>query len=100
MVIPEKRKNYLFMLDEIQHTSGTWRFRKMIGNQIGDLATLFDAQTVYSELIPYFVALIQDPVAKIRKLTYKQVTKILDSLTPLPAKKKRISGKNLHIEYC
>jgi len=85
----EKRKNYLYLLDEIQNTCVNWRLRKIIGRQIGDLAELYDAQTVFTDIVPYFIALIQDSVAKIRKSTLPQITKILDSLKSLPNKKKK-----------
>jgi len=88
-----KRKNYLYLLDEIQNTSGNWRFRNIIGKQIGDIAQVIDAQTTFTEIVPYFLALIQDPVAKIRETTWPQITKILDSLKPLPAKKKELIEK-------
>jgi len=93
LVPADKRKKYLYLLDEIQNTSGNWRFRNIVGKQIGDLAMVFDAQTTFTEIVPYFLALIQDTVAKIRKSTWPQITKILDALKP---DKKKNSSKNYH----
>jgi len=95
LIPTEKRKKYLYLLDEIQNTSGNWRFRNILGKQIGDLAEACDAQTNFTEIVPYFLALIQDPVGKIRRSTWPQITKILDSLKPLPDKKKDFIEKLL-----
>uniref|UniRef100_A0A6B2L0P7 TOG domain-containing protein n=1 Tax=Arcella intermedia TaxID=1963864 RepID=A0A6B2L0P7_9EUKA len=77
----EKRKNFLWVLEEVQHSDVDWRLRKIIGQQIGELSLLFDSNTTYNEITPYFFGLVQDPVAKIRKITLSQAGKIVESLS-------------------
>lgn len=64
---PAKRADYFTVLEEIQHAPGSWRFRRLIAKQLGQLSALFDAATVQKELIPFVNALLIDPVASVRK---------------------------------
>jgi len=91
LVSSAKRLNYLYILDEIQHSSVYWRLRQLISKQIGDLAKLFDSKTSLSEIVPYIIALLQDPVASIRKCCLSQINTVFESLTSVPDKKQFIN---------
>jgi len=77
---PEKRKKYTYILEDIQNSSVNWRFRKLIGKQIGSLASVYDFQTNYTDIVPLVHALIQDPVARVREATIPEVGKVIQSL--------------------
>lgn len=64
---PAKRKEFLPVLYEIQHSPGNWRFRKLIARQLGALAHLFDTDVAQREIVPFALALIADGVAAVRK---------------------------------
>jgi len=91
MVSAGKRLNYFYILDEIQHSNVYWRLRQLISKQIGELAKLFDSKTSLAEIVPYAIALLQDPVASIRKCCLKQLTKVFESLSSGPDKKQFIN---------
>eukprot|EP01128_Nolandella_sp_AFSM9_P009763 TRINITY_DN640_c0_g2_i1.p1 TRINITY_DN640_c0_g2~~TRINITY_DN640_c0_g2_i1.p1 ORF type:complete len:840 (-),score=221.90 TRINITY_DN640_c0_g2_i1:103-2340(-) len=84
---PEKRKQYFSVLEEIQHAPGSWRLRLLISQQLGDLATFFDAETVQAELVPFVHALLDDPVASVRKSPLSGLSNIAKALVPLPEKR-------------
>lgn len=73
-VSPSKRKDFLPILQEIQHSPGNWRFRKLIARQLGNLAALFDAEVTQRDIVPFSLALIGDGVASVRKNAQLGVT--------------------------
>jgi len=81
-------------VDEIQNTATiNWRFRKLIGKQIGALSQIYDVQTGYYHIVPNVYNLLRDPVAQVRKATLPEVSKVLTSLSSDPEKKREFGEK-------
>jgi len=76
---PDTRKNYLYVLEELQQPKVNWRFRRLIAKQLGDLSEVFSAETVALHILPMALKLQLDPVAAVRKALYPQLGKIIKS---------------------
>ena len=71
---PERRKDYVDTLIEIQVHGANWRFRKLLAKQLGTLATLFDISTVTSSIIPMAIQLCEDQVTTVRYAVTQEVS--------------------------
>lgn len=81
-VLPEPcRVSYLPWLHDILHTEKTnpfnWRLRQSLALQLPDLISLPPPDSVYNTLFPLVMTLLQDPVASVRKESFKGVAKMI-----------------------
>uniref|UniRef100_A0A6B2L0B2 TOG domain-containing protein n=1 Tax=Arcella intermedia TaxID=1963864 RepID=A0A6B2L0B2_9EUKA len=76
----ERRKTYTYVLEDLLQPPLNWRFRKLIGKQIGDLACIYDDKTISNEIMPIVYSLISDPVARVRRAALPQIGKVIVSL--------------------
>eukprot|EP01125_Pyxidicula_operculata_P010092 TRINITY_DN3323_c0_g1_i1.p1 TRINITY_DN3323_c0_g1~~TRINITY_DN3323_c0_g1_i1.p1 ORF type:complete len:494 (-),score=82.36 TRINITY_DN3323_c0_g1_i1:450-1931(-) len=73
IISDDLRFKYFYIMDEIQHSAVNWRFRKLIARQIGDLSSIFSAEVVHCEIVPFAAALMVDPVASVRLAIQSEV---------------------------
>eukprot|EP00595_Chromulina_sp_UTEXLB2642_P000526 CAMPEP_0196762954 /NCGR_PEP_ID=MMETSP1095-20130614/3119_1 /TAXON_ID=96789 ORGANISM="Chromulina nebulosa, Strain UTEXLB2642" /NCGR_SAMPLE_ID=MMETSP1095 /ASSEMBLY_ACC=CAM_ASM_000446 /LENGTH=761 /DNA_ID=CAMNT_0042115121 /DNA_START=264 /DNA_END=2549 /DNA_ORIENTATION=+ len=73
------RVSYLPVLHDILHSTNpfNWRLRQSLAVQLPELLDLPPKHEVYSMLFPLIMTLLQDPVAGVRKETYKGVAKLI-----------------------
>jgi len=76
------RVSYLPLLHDILHTTNpfNWRLRKHLACQLPDLAVLPPKEDLYRTLFPTVMILLQDPVASVRRYTFKGVTSLINIL--------------------
>jgi hypothetical protein len=74
--------SYLPLLHDILHTTNpfNWRLRKHLACQLPDLAVLPPKEDLYRTLFPTVMILLQDPVASVRRYTFKGVTSLINIL--------------------
>jgi hypothetical protein len=73
------RVSYFPLLHDILHTSNpfTWRLRQSLAVQLPALIDLPPKHEVYTTLFPLVMTLLQDPVASVRRDSFKGVAKLL-----------------------
>eukprot|EP01041_Mallomonas_annulata_P008877 gene8877-18379_t len=73
------RISYLPLFNEILHSTNpfNWRLRQTLASQLPDLMSLPPPHNVYSTLFPLAMTLLQDPVAHVRRETFRGVAKML-----------------------
>ncbi|CAE7668823.1 Ppp4r1, partial [Symbiodinium microadriaticum] len=78
------RVSYLPLLDDILLATSpfNWRLRQSLASQLSDLVKLPPPQNVYGTLFPLAMTLVQDPVAEVRKESFRGVAKMLRVLEP------------------
>jgi len=76
----ETRIKYLYLLHEGVAKKNNWRFRKLIGDQIGSLASLYPADVVQSEIVPIALELFRDPVVCVRNAVLAKLSLLVHSL--------------------
>lgn len=74
---PEKRQSYVSVLEDIQMSSVNWRFRKLIAKQLGQIASLFDDETVRMHIIPIVLQLFEDQVTAVRHATAGEIAGLI-----------------------
>ena len=76
------RVSYLPLLHDILHTTNpfNWRLRKHLACQLPDLVVLPPKEDLYRTLFPTVMVLLQDPVASVRRYTFKGVTSLINIL--------------------
>eukprot|EP00339_Tiarina_fusa_P026524 CAMPEP_0117008902 /NCGR_PEP_ID=MMETSP0472-20121206/8245_1 /TAXON_ID=693140 ORGANISM="Tiarina fusus, Strain LIS" /NCGR_SAMPLE_ID=MMETSP0472 /ASSEMBLY_ACC=CAM_ASM_000603 /LENGTH=610 /DNA_ID=CAMNT_0004711061 /DNA_START=14 /DNA_END=1846 /DNA_ORIENTATION=+ len=77
---PERRKDYVDIITDIQLHGGNWRFRKLLAKQLGKLASLFDISTVTTSIIPMAIQLCEDQVTTVRYAVTKELGLFLSHL--------------------
>eukprot|EP01122_Echinamoeba_exundans_P007798 TRINITY_DN2473_c0_g1_i1.p1 TRINITY_DN2473_c0_g1~~TRINITY_DN2473_c0_g1_i1.p1 ORF type:complete len:587 (-),score=154.87 TRINITY_DN2473_c0_g1_i1:119-1879(-) len=83
---PAVREEFLHVLDDIQKDT-SWRFRKLLAKQLGDLSMLYSSDVVSDSVVPIFLALLQDTVVAVRKPLIKSLGKMIQSLDSTPEKR-------------
>ena len=78
------RVSYLPLLADIIVASSpfNWRLRRSLASQLSELVLLPPPQNVYGTLFPLAMTLVQDPVAEVRKESFRGVAKMLRVLEP------------------
>lgn len=73
------RKSYLPLLHDILHSTNpfNWRLRQSLASQLPELIMLPAVEDLYATLFPLVMTLLQDPVASVRRDSYKGVVKML-----------------------
>eukprot|EP00011_Vannellida_sp_DIVA3-517-6-12_P010523 CAMPEP_0114617832 /NCGR_PEP_ID=MMETSP0168-20121206/7397_1 /TAXON_ID=95228 ORGANISM="Vannella sp., Strain DIVA3 517/6/12" /NCGR_SAMPLE_ID=MMETSP0168 /ASSEMBLY_ACC=CAM_ASM_000044 /LENGTH=650 /DNA_ID=CAMNT_0001828973 /DNA_START=214 /DNA_END=2166 /DNA_ORIENTATION=+ len=74
---PEKRQSYVSVLEDIQMSSVNWRFRKLLAKQLGQVASLFDEETVRMHIIPIVLQLFEDQVTAVRHATAAEIAGLI-----------------------
>jgi len=83
-VLSEKtRQEYVETILEIQTHGTNWRFRKLLAKQLGDIAELYNAETVESAIIPLAIQLCEDQVTTVRYAVTSQLGVLLKQLTEM-----------------
>ena len=74
------RVSFLPLLHDILHSTNpfNWRLRQSLAVQVPDLIDLPNRENLYTSLFPLIMTLLQDPVAGVRKDTYKGVSKLIN----------------------
>lgn len=94
-MLPELcRVSYLPLLHDILHSTNpfNWRLRRHLAYQLPDLILLPRKEDLYRTLFPTVMILLQDPVACVRRNTFKGVTSLINQLYAL------ISVENNNLE--
>ena len=73
------RVAYLPLLHDILHSSNPfhWRLRQLIALQLSELMGMCTVESVFELLFPLVMTLLQDPVAAVRKASYRGVATLL-----------------------
>ncbi len=76
------RISYLPVLHDILHSTNpfNWRLRQALALQLPELIDLPPKKDVFSMLFPLVMILLQDPVADVRKDSFKGVAKLINVL--------------------
>eukprot|EP00599_Poterioochromonas_sp_BG-1_P001708 CAMPEP_0173150372 /NCGR_PEP_ID=MMETSP1105-20130129/10924_1 /TAXON_ID=2985 /ORGANISM="Ochromonas sp., Strain BG-1" /LENGTH=793 /DNA_ID=CAMNT_0014065501 /DNA_START=238 /DNA_END=2619 /DNA_ORIENTATION=+ len=76
------RISYLPILHEILHSTNrfNWRLRQYLAFQLPDLVALPPKTDVYRTLFPTIMTLLQDPVASVRRESFKGVSSLLNAV--------------------
>eukprot|EP01094_Clydonella_sp_ATCC50884_P019139 TRINITY_DN3679_c0_g1_i1.p1 TRINITY_DN3679_c0_g1~~TRINITY_DN3679_c0_g1_i1.p1 ORF type:complete len:563 (-),score=208.60 TRINITY_DN3679_c0_g1_i1:427-2115(-) len=74
---PDTRQNYVAIVEEIQAESVNWRFRRLIAQQLKEIATLMGVDTIRSSVIPMASELCLDQVARVREAAVKDIGPLL-----------------------
>lgn len=76
------RISYLPILHEILHSTNrfNWRLRQYLAFQLPDLVSLPLKSDVYRTLFPTIMTLLQDPVASVRRESFKGVSSLLNAV--------------------
>ena len=79
------RVSYLPLLHDILHSTNpfNWRLRSYLALQLPELLCLPPQESVYQTLFPLVMTLLQDPVASVRRESYKGVAKMILLLADL-----------------
>ena len=79
------RVSYLPLLHDILHSTNpfNWRLRRYLALQLPELLCLPPQESVYQTLFPLVMTLLQDPVASVRRESYKGVAKMILLLADL-----------------
>jgi serine/threonine-protein phosphatase 4 regulatory subunit 1 len=93
VIAAAKRKEFLPVLHEIQHSPVNWRFRKLIARQIGQLAQLFEIDVSQKEIVPFAVALLCDGVASVRRNCQLGLGALIHTLAISPEKQSEFLQK-------
>jgi len=82
MLSPPICLSYLPLLHEIIHSTNpfNWRLRQSLTVQLSDLIELPPPTSVYTTLFPLVMTLLQDPVASVRRDSFKGVAKLINLL--------------------
>jgi hypothetical protein len=76
------RISYLPILHEILHSTNrfNWRLRQYLALQLPDLVALPPKPDAYRTLFPTIMTLLQDPVASVRRESFKGVSALLNAV--------------------
>lgn len=76
------RVSYLPILHEILHSTNrfNWRLRQYLAIQLPDLVALPPKSDAYRTLFPTIMTLLQDPVASVRRESFKGVSALLNAV--------------------
>lgn len=74
---PETREEYMGIVEEIQSESVNWRFRRLIAQQLTEIAKLVETDTIRSTIVPMAVQLCQDQVARVRDAAVQDIGPLL-----------------------
>ena len=82
------RVSYLPSLHDILHNTNpfNWRLRQSLAVQLPDLLGLPAENDIFNALFPLVMTLLQDPVASVRKDSYRGVSKLIHILNRLSEK--------------
>ena len=91
------RVSYLPVLHDILHSTNpfNWRLRQLLALQLPELINLPPKRDVYMILFPLVMTLLQDPVAMVRKESYKGAAKMINVLYELTLQQQT---QTVHIE--
>ena len=93
------RVSYLPLLHDILHSTNpfNWRLRSYLALQLPELLCLPPQESVYQTLFPLVMTLLQDPVASVRRESYKGVAKMILLLADL-VEKQLVEGNVTNLE--
>lgn len=76
------RISYLPILHEILHLTNrfNWRLRRYLVIQLPELVALPPKHEVYRTLFPTIMTLLQDPVASVRRVSFKGVSSLINAV--------------------
>ena len=92
------RASYLPILPDILHSTNpfNWRLRQSLARQLPDLVLLPNPDALVAPLFPLVMALLQDPVAAVRRDSYRGTARMLSVL--YGGQKRAAAGKEVAAE--